>query len=335
MTLFENISFEDPWWLLLFVLLPLVWWLNSRYVREVADYAPVTIPSNQRPVGDWRSWTAGRLHWLWIVALALAIIAMARPQRVLVEEEYKVDGIDIFLAIDLSSSMLSRDFSPDRLSVAKQVAIEFVNKRQHDRIGLVSFAGEAFTQSPLTTDHDVLDKALSELHIGYLNDGTAIGMGLATAVNRLKDSEAESKVIILLTDGVNNAGFIDPMTAAELAKTYHIKLYTIGIGSMGRALSPIGRTRNGQYQYAMARVEIDDQLLTRIAEMTGGLYYRAVDAEQLKLIYEKIDELEKSEIEVTVLRRVTEYFRPFLIGSLLSMFVYFIVRYVWLKIWPD
>ena len=212
--------------------------------------------------------------------------------------------------------MLSKDFDPDRLEVSKMVAKEFVEKRVHDRIGLVVFSGEAFTQCPLTTDHNIVTDFLSGLQVGMLQDGTAIGMGLATAVNRLKDSEAKSKIIILLTDGVNNAGYINPNTAAEIAKEYNVKVYTVAVGTMGQALSPVNRRSDGEYMFAMANVEIDTELLKQISELTDGKYFRAIDRESLENIYAEIDRLEKTEIEVNVYKRYKDEYRKFLYPAL-------------------
>ena len=334
MEFFQNMSFASPWWLMLVLIIPLVWFFNGRNGRRTSSALPVSVVGVNPSITSWRTWLARALPWIASLSFLAAIIALARPQVVLVEERINAEGIDIFLAMDLSSSMLSKDFSPDRLSVSKQVAIEFVEKRPYDRLGLVSFAGEAYTQSPLTTDHKIIQDLLGGLKCGYLSDGTAIGMGLATAVNRIKDSEAESKVIILLTDGVNNAGYIDPMTAADIAQEFNIKVYTIGVGSMGMALSPVGRTRNGQYQFARTRVEIDDKLLQNISEKTGGEYYRAINADELQRIYAKIDELEKTEMEISVIRREKEYFRITLTMASSLMTIFLLLKYQILRLWP-
>lgn len=330
-----DISFASPWWLLLLLLIPLFVYLHKKWSWNSISSLPVSMASRPVRVWSWRNVLVHMLTLLIIAGFVMAILALARPQIVLVEERIHAEGIDIFLAMDLSSSMLSKDFQPDRLSVSKQVAGDFVSKRPYDRVGLVSFAGEAYTQSPLTTDHKVIENLLSSLTCGYLSDGTAIGMGLATAVNRIKDSEAESKVIILLTDGVNNVGYIDPNTATEIAVEYGIKVYTIGVGSMGMALSPVGRTRNGEYQFARTRVEIDDKLLQQIAERTGGEYYRAINEDELQRIYAKIDELEKTEMEVTVIRKEKEYFRYILLVSIACFIIYIMLKYLVLRIWPD
>jgi Ca-activated chloride channel family protein len=228
--------------------------------------------------------------------------------------------------MDLSSSMLARDFDPDRLSVSKKVAIDFVSHRTYDRIGLAVFAGECYTQCPLTHDHEVLTDYLSTLECGTLEDGTAIGMGLAAAVNRLKDSQAKSKVVVLLTDGVNNAGYIQPSTAADIAKQFGIKVYTIGVGSYGEALSPVRRRSNGEYMFGVTSVEIDEDLLRKIAEQTGGKYYRAISAEALQQVYNEIDQLEKTEVEISIYKRYTElYYWPLALGFILISFL-FILR---------
>jgi len=290
----NNIEFQNPLFLLLLLVIPwMIWW---KYYRHKIKSAKMVFPhvSELAQSQNWKSYLYRFLPILRYLGLAGLIIALARPQLVLKEEEVTAEGIDIMMIMDLSSSMLARDFKPDRLSVSKDVAATFVDKRTYDRIGLVVFAGESFTQSPLTTDHRIVKDFLGGLTAGMLEDGTAIGMGLASAVNRLKDSEAKSKVVILLTDGVNNSGYIKPMTAAEIAKELDVKVYTIGVGSMGSAISPVSRRNNGQYVFGMARVEIDEELLREIARLTGGNYYRATTEESLQQIYGEIDRLEKT-----------------------------------------
>lgn len=239
------------------------------------------------------------LYVLRIVALTLLIIAIARPQTVDISTQTKTNkGIDIVMAIDVSSSMLAQDLKPNRLNALKKVASDFISQRQTDRIGLVIYAGESYTKTPITSDKRIVQNALNEIRFdGVINDGTAIGMGLATAVNRLKDSRSKSKVIILLTDGVNNAGFIDPKIATELAIEFQIKTYTIGLGSNGNARAPIGILPNGKFQYGITKVEIDEDLLKSIAADTGGRYFRATDNTSLVEIYNEINKLEKTEIE--------------------------------------
>ena len=323
----KNIHFVNPELLLLLLLIPVVaiWFLYKRR----AHYVHLKMPTLEAISGmnSWRSSLRKYLPFLRALAFAALIIALARPQETLKEEEITADGIDIFLVMDLSSSMLAQDFKPDRLEVSKRVAADFVSKRKYDRIGLSVFSGEAFTQCPLTTDHRVVTEFLATLKCGLLEDGTAIGMGLATAVNRLKDSEAKSKVVILLTDGVNNAGYIKPYTAAEIAREYEVKVYTIGVGSTGDALTPVSRRSDGKYIFGLARVEIDEDLLKQIAEMTGGKYFRATSAESLERIYAEIDQLEKTEIEVTSIRRYSEEFHRFALWGLILLMLEFLLRY--------
>jgi Ca-activated chloride channel family protein len=335
MSLLSYIQFEDPLWLLGLIILPFYWYYFLRKKRHETQALSISYIKDQLSYSNWKTVLAKILPILKIGFFLFGIVTMARPQMHLKEEKIKAEGIDIFMAMDLSSSMLSKDFEPDRLSVSKRVAAEFVSKRPYDRIGLASFAGEAYTQSPLTTDHAIIQKLLSELQCGYLKDGTAIGMGLATSINRLKDSEAESKVVILLTDGVNNSGYIEPITAAEIAREMKVTVYTIGVGSMGMAYSPIGRLRNGEYRFARTRVEIDDQLLTEIAEMTGGSYFRATNEEDLLRIYDKIDELEKTEIEVNIIKRTKEYYYTSLGLAFACLMLYLFIKYQLLRIWPD
>lgn len=271
------------------------------------------------------------LYW---IAITLLIVALARPQREFSEEIVKGEGIDIFLVMDLSSSMLARDFNPDRLTVSKQVAIDFVKHRTYDRIGLAVFAAESYTQCPLTHDHNVLINYLESLECGALEDGTAIGMGLAAAVNRLKDSDAKSKVVVLLTDGVNNAGYIRPATASDVAREFNIRVYTIGVGSYGQAISPVRRRANGEYMFALTNVEIDEALLQSISEQTGGKYYRATSKERLQRVYEEIDRLEKTEVEITVHKEYQElYYWPLIAGFLLLAFLY-VARLTFLRTLP-
>ena len=234
-----------------------------------------------------------------LIAIGLIILAISRPQTVDISTRTKTNkGIDIIMAIDVSSSMLSQDLKPDRLTALKRVAETFVEDRVSDRIGLVVYAGESYTKTPITSDKSIVKSSLREISFqGLIEDGTAIGMGLATSVNRLKDSRAKSKIIILLTDGVNNSGFIDPKIATELAVEFGIKTYTIGLGSNGTALAPVGILPNGKFKYGLTKVEIDEELLKEIANETGGIYFRATDNKKLEEIYEVINKLEKTEIE--------------------------------------
>ncbi len=327
----KGITFANPYWLLLLLVIPaIIFW---RRWRGKDAQVEIGIPSLEG-LASYRGWRARLeplLPILQYVSLALLIVAMARPQKTLKQETVKAQGIDIFLAMDLSSSMLARDFNPDRLEVSKRVAMEFVDKRPYDRIGLAVFAGESFTQCPLTTDHRVVKDFLSSLQCGVLQDGTAIGMGLADGVNRLKDSKAKSKVIILLTDGVNNAGYIKPLTAAQIAKQFNVRVYTIGIGTVGDALAPLSRRDDGRYIFGMTRVQIDEDLLRQIASMTGGQYYRATSEESLEHIYSEIDRLEKTEMEVSVFNRYSEEYYKWLIAGMVGLGLYLLLRWTVLR----
>lgn len=319
--MFESFQFQHPVFLVLLAAIPaLIWW---RYFRQESHQVPMMLPSLQGldRIRNWRSGIGKYLPLLRYLGYAALILALARPQQSLKEEIVRADGIDIFLVMDLSSSMLAKDFDPDRLEVSKRVATEFIGKRTYDRIGLAVFSGESFTQSPLTTDHAVVKQLLAGLKCGLLKDGTAIGMGLAAGVNRLKDSEAKSKVVILLTDGVNNSGYIKPLTAAEIAVEFGVKVYTIGVGSTGEALAPVSVRDDGRYLFGMTRVEIDEGLLREIAQMTGGRYFRATSARDLEEIYNVIDSLEKTEIEITTFKRYSEEYYRFLIVGLLLIFI--------------
>ena len=255
------------------------------------------------------------------LAIGLLIVALARPQTSLSWQNSTTEGIDIMIASDISGSMLAEDFVPNRLEAGKNIAINFIKNRPDDRIGLVIFSGESFTQCPLTIDHDVLVNLYQDVKFGMIDDGTAIGMGLATAVNRLKDSEAKSKVIILLTDGSNNMGSIPPLTAADIAKQFNIRVYTVGIGTHGSARFPVQTPYGIQYQ--MMPVDVDEGTLTQIANITGGKYFRATDNETLKNIYEQIDKLEKAKIDVTQYHKKTELFLPFALIALLFLVLEF------------
>jgi Ca-activated chloride channel homolog len=262
-----------------------------------------------------------------LLALTSIVIAMARPQTEDISTRTKTTkGIDIVMAIDVSSSMLARDLKPNRLSALKEVAADFIRKRPNDRIGLVAYAGESYTKTPITSDKSIVLGALREITYGQLNDGTAIGMGLATSVNRLKESKAISKVIILLTDGVNNSGFIEPKTAADLAAEFDIKTYTIGLGTNGNALTPIAYNPDGSYRYGMRQVEIDETLLKDIARVTNGQYFRATDNEKLEEIYDEINKLEKTEIEEFKYYRYEEKFRAWVLLAGILLLVEWFLR---------
>jgi len=301
-------TLASPVWLLLF--LPL--WLLWRYRQGQDDIAMRMPQSNQIFAGKtWRSRV--RPHWQWLrwAALICLVLAMSRPQRKWQEEKVKADALGIVLALDISPSMLSKDFDPDRLSVAKKVAADFVENRPHDRIGLVAFSAEAFTQCPLTNDRKVVQAFIRELTVGRLEDGTAIGMGLATAINRLKDSPSRSKLVILLTDGENHSGYITPLQAADIALSMGVRVYTVGIGTEGIVMSPAQRNPDGSYVFAPRRMAFNTELLEQIASITKGKFYRAYSERDLAGIYAEIDRLEKTKIEVSAVQRTKDYFEWF------------------------
>ncbi len=266
-----------------------------------------------------------------VVALVLIVVALARPQTIDKESRTITEGIDIVLAVDVSTSMLARDFKPDRLTASKEVAAQFVANRQGDRIGLVVFAGEAYTQSPITTDQSSLQTLLGRLRSGVIEDGTAIGNGLATAINRLRESDSKSKVVILLTDGVNNRGQITPITAAEIAAEQGIKVYTIGVGRNGTAPYPIFDELGRVVDVVEANVEIDEKILREIAEKTGGEYFRATDKTSLARIYAQIDKMEKSNVERFDITRVHEEYLRFVLVALALLLAEFVIKYIVLK----
>ena len=297
--MFEGIYFANPNYLWLLLVLPAVIIWHSFTWRKAHPELKMSSLSSFSKQKSFLSLIYPILFVFRIFAMTLIILAIARPQTVDISTRTKTNnGIDIVMAIDVSSSMLAQDLKPDRLSALKRVAAAFVDDRTSDRIGLVVYAGESYTKTPITSDKSIIKAALREIsYQGLIEDGTAIGMGLATSVNRLKDSRAKSKVIILLTDGVNNSGFIDPKIATELAVEFDIKTYTIGLGSNGTALAPVGILPNGEFQYALTKVEIDEALLKEIALSTGGIYFRATDNKKLEEIYAEINKLEKSEVE--------------------------------------
>ena len=320
-----NITLVYPYMLLLLVAIPaMFWWKRNRHVSRQAQFL---LPNAEQGRQGWRSRLRQWVPYFRIASLSLLLLALTRPQRQFAEQNIDAEGIDIMMVMDLSSSMLAKDFTPDRLEASKAVAREFVNKRKHDRIGLVVFAGEAFTQCPLTTDHRVIDQYLANLQGGFREQDTATGMGLAIGVNGLKSSNTKSKVIILLTDGVNNRGYIQPVLAAELAKEIGVKIYSIGVGTTGEALSPINRTSNGEYIFGMIPVEIDEDLLRQMSTMTNGRYYRATSQTALKRIYDEIDKLEKTKMNVTVVKRYTELFYGLAAAALLLLVLEFLIQY--------
>lgn len=325
----DNFVFENPQWFWLFLILPvLIAWYIIKRGKQTAELKISTI-KGFKVKQSWLVNIRPLLFVLRLLALALLITAMARPRTVDVSTKTKTTkGIDIVMAIDVSASMLARDLRPNRLEALKDVASEFIQGRPNDRIGIVLYAGESYTKTPITSDKSIVLGALNDVKFSeVLENGTAIGMGLATSVNRLKDSKALSKVIILLTDGVNNSGTIDPKLASELAVEYGIKTYTIGIGSNGMALSPIGIKSNGQFQYGNQKVEIDEDLLKQIATATGGQYFRATNNQKLEAIYEEINKLEKTEVEEFKFYNYKELFRSLVLAALGLIVVEVLLRF--------
>ncbi len=308
----NEITFANPGFLyLLAILIPLIIWYLLKLRDSQATLQVSSIEGLRKAPRTWKHILKHGMFVLRVIAIALLIIVLARPQSTDRWQNVSTEGIDILIALDISSSMLARDFQPNRLEASKDVAIEFISGRPNDRIGLVIFSGESFTQCPLTTDHAVVINLFKDVRSGMIEDGTAIGMGLATSVNRMKDSNAKSKVIILLTDGVNNKGAIAPITAAEIANTFGIRVYTIGVGSEGIAPYPVQTPYGIQLQNM--EVQIDEEILENIADMTKGKYFRATNNQKLIEIYQEIDQLEKTKIDVTEFSKKKEEYLSFLL----------------------
>ncbi len=323
-----SFTYPEFLWLLLIIPAMVAWYV----IRQHSRYPSLQIPGlhwlKNAPV-TFRQYLQHILFAFRMLALAFLIIVLARPQSHDQWEEIETEGIDIMISLDISSSMLAEDFKPNRMEAAKNIAAEFISGRNNDRIGLVIFSGVSFTQCPLTTDHAVLTSLLGEVEIGMVEDGTAIGMGLATAINRLRDSESKSRIIILLTDGVNNRGAIDPVTAANIAATFDIRVYTVGVGSRGPAPFPVQTPRGVRYQSIEA--DIDEEILQEIAAITGGRYFRATDEDKLSEIYSEIEQLERSMIEVRHFTTSREEYRAFaFIAGLLLVFEW-LIRVFWLR----
>ncbi len=311
-----GIYFANPefFWLLLVIPILVAWYI----FKQKKQYPTMTVPSTEAFTNSTKTFRQRFWHLpiiLRMFVIALLVIVLARPQSSSSKRTVKTEGIDICLALDISGSMLSEDFKPNRIEAAKKTAMKFIDERKNDRIGLVVFSAKSFTQCPITIDHDVLKNLFSGIKSGMIEDGTAIGMGLATGVDRLKDSKSVSKVIILLTDGINNTGMIAPMTAAEIAKNYKIRVYTVGVGTRGKAPYPM-QTPFG-IRYVNVDVEIDEPLLKNIAGLTGGKYFRATNNKALENIYSEIDKMEKIKIDESIFRRYTEEYLSFGIVALL------------------
>ena len=326
----SNIVFENGWFLWFLLIIPL---LIAYYIyRQSKTTAAIKVSTMKMFDPDhltFRHYLRHILFGLRMTAVALIIIVIARPQDVDKWHSTTSQGIDIVLTLDVSGTMLAKDFTPNRLEASKDVATKFIAGRPDDRIGLTVFSGESFTQCPVTTDHAVLINLMREVKSGMIEDGTAIGLGLATAINRIKDSDAKSKVVILLTDGLNNRGAIDPITAAEIARTFNVRVYTIGVGTQGYAEMPFQTPYGIRYQ--QMPVEIDEALLTKISAMTGGAYFRATDNTSLEKVYKEIDKLEKSKIEVKEYSKREEMFMPWAIAAALVFGLELILRFLVMK----
>lgn len=329
----SNLEWTQPYWLFLIPVLGILFW---RYSRSKGQGERLALPEvgHVKMGPSPKKWAYRYANWLPFLGLISLVLAMAKPQEIVHHQEFKGEGIEIMLAMDVSPSMLSLDFDPNRLEVAKELAVEFVKERQGDKIGLTVFSGEAYTKCPLTTDYGTLSKLIKELSPKNLEMGTAIGMGLATSVNQLKDSKAKSKIVVLLTDGSNNRGDIDPMEAAELAKTFGVKVYTIGMGTEGMVNMPIRKKLNGDYLFAPVPSDFDESLLMQIADYTHGKYYRARSKEELKEIYKEINQLERSKIDVITHMTKIERFRPFLLVGLSLFVLYWVLMLGWVKPLP-
>lgn len=331
----QDIQFAEKHWFWLFLLLPVMitWYFIKlrKYEGEVHFSSFDNFNGISTPL-------KARLRHLVLVMRLLGvsciILALARPQSRSSWKDIKTEGIDIVISMDISLSMLAKDFKPNRLEVAKEVIMDFIDARPNDKIGLVIFSGEAFTQCPLTVDHKILKNMFPEIKAGMLDQGTAIGLGLADAVARIKESKAKSKVIILISDGVSNVGEIAPLTAGEIAKTYGLRVYTIGVGTKGKALQPVAMYPNGQLEYDYVDVEIDEDVMTKIANMTGGKYFRATNKESLSNIYKEIDKMEKTIISEKSFTNKAEHFLPLGIAALISLLIEFILKRIVFKSAP-
>lgn len=331
----NDISFANKEYFWLFLIIPflIIWKIFRKKTQEPEIHYSATEQFGIK----------GKTGFVWLrflpfvfrlMAIAFIILVLARPQSRSSWKDIKSEGIDIVLSIDVSYSMLAKDFKPDRLEAAKEVAKDFIDARTNDRIGLVIFGGEAFTQCPLTTDHNVVKNSLDALRAGAMAEGTAIGLGIADAVARVKESNAKSKVVILLSDGVNNVGEIAPLTAGEIAKTFGVRVYTIGVGTMGKALTPVSIYPNGQIQYDYVDVEIDEKTMSAIAEMTGGKYFRATDMESLRNVYREIDKLEKTIISEKSFSNKAEHFLPFALVAGICLLLEFLFKFLIIRALP-
>lgn len=332
---FNDIQFAEKHWFWLLLIIPvLTAWYIWRLKKQEGEFNFSSFTLFKGIKSSSKAKFRHILFVLRIFSFVLLIAALARPQSRSSWKNSKTEGIDIVISMDVSLSMLAKDFKPNRIEVAKDVIIDFIDARPNDRIGLVIFGGEAFTQCPLTSDHKVLKNMFPQIKAGMLDQGTAIGLGLAGAVARIKDSKAKSKVIIFISDGVNNVGEIAPLTAGDLAKTYGVRVYCIGVGSKGKALQPVAMYAKGEYEYDYVDVEIDEKVMTDISNLTGGKYFRATDKESLISIYQEIDKMEKTIISEKSFSNKAEHFLPLALAAAILLLLEFLLRFTLFKAVP-
>ncbi len=324
---FKDIQFVEKQWFWLFMIIPLmiIWYIYKLKTYEGdLNYSSLSLFDGIK--SSLKAKLRHSLFVLRLISISLLILAIARPQSRSSWKDTKTEGIDIVVSLDVSLSMLAKDFKPNRLEVAKEVLSDFIDARPNDKIGLVIFGGEAFTQCPLTTDHKIIKNMFNDIKAGMLDQGTAIGLGLADGVARVKDSKAKSKVVILISDGVSNVGEIAPLTAADIAKTFGVRVYCIGVGSKGKALQPVALYPNGEMEYDYVDVDIDDATMTQISKLTGGKYFRATDRESLEKTYKEIDQLEKTIISEKSFTNKAEHFLPLAIAAAISLLSEFLLK---------
>ncbi len=325
---YNDIQFAEKHWFWLLCLIPLmVIWYIWRLKKREGEFNYSSFVLFHKIKSSGKAKFRHSLFVMRIIAFALIIAALARPQSRSSWKNSKTEGIDIVISLDVSLSMLAKDFKPNRMDVAKDVILDFIDARPNDRIGMVIFGGVAFTQCPLTNDHKVLKNMFPQIKAGSLDQGTAIGLGLATAVARIKDSKAKSKVIIFVSDGVNNVGEVAPLTAGELAKQYGVRVYCIGVGSKGKALQPVAIYAAGEYEYDYVDVDIDEKTMTEISDMTGGQYFRATNKESLVNIYKEIDKMEKTIISEKSFTNKAEHFLPLAVAAAILLLLEFLLRF--------
>ncbi len=332
---FNDITFANKELRWLFLVIPfIILWYFLKSKTNTAELKTSSLSGFENVKSSFKQYLRHLLIVLRLIAISALIVVLMRPQSRSSFKDVKTQGIDIVMALDISGSMLAKDFKPDRIEAAKEVAQDFIDSRPNDRIGLVIFSGESFTQCPITSDHAVIKNLFAGIHTGMVADGTAIGNGLATAISRVKDSKSKSKVVILLTDGVNNQGSVAPLTAASIAKAFGVRVYTIGVGTTGKALSPVGIYPDGSYEYAYVDVNIDEKVLGEIASLTGGKYFRATDNEKLRATYSEIDRLEKTIFEEKNFTNKAEHFLPFAIIAAVLLLIEFLLKNIVFKSIP-